>query len=114
MIALQITVGCDDCAVALAGTDQARTTTDGLAAARAAGWVVRLSGRLLCPACADPALCRLLGHDFGPAPVWRACACDGSLWSTRPASRGRTRPRGRAAGGSGGRAGDATTSTTGT
>lgn len=80
MIALRITVGCDDCAIALAGTVQVRTTTDGLAAARAAGWVVRLSGRLLCPACADPALCRLLGHDFGPAPVWRACACDGSLW----------------------------------
>lgn len=47
-------------------------------AAEQAGWVRRLSGRLLCPACADRQNCRSFGHSYEP-DSWRVCACDRSL-----------------------------------
>lgn len=82
MITPRITVGCDGCPAAFDVREEVRTPAAALAVARAAGWGHRLSGRLLCPSCADRARCLRFGHDFGPdlARTWRVCGCGGSLW----------------------------------
>ena len=82
MITCRITVGCDRCPTGLVVPDEIRTPAAALVVARAAGWMNRQSGRLLCPSCTDRAQCLRFGHDFGPdqAGTWRVCGCEGSLW----------------------------------
>ncbi|GAY12440.1 hypothetical protein [Pseudonocardia sp. N23] len=83
MIVEMATAVCDGCsAEQLTGPRRGWFASRGeaLGAALAAGWVRRLSGRLLCPRCSDAAQCEAFGHDYGPDPVWRVCACEGSLY----------------------------------
>ncbi|MGQ0573894.1 MAG: hypothetical protein ACT4RN_06775 [Pseudonocardia sp.] len=101
---IQIIVRCDRCATGMTGDadtpagapavfgDRVAALTAIEAATAHHGWARRLEGRLLCPTCADRAICLMHGHEFrdvhdcGPHGTgedgtggWRPCACDRSI-----------------------------------
>jgi hypothetical protein len=81
VIVRAVVAACDGCAVEQReGGDEGRfeTAEAALGAAERLSWVRRLSGRLLCPVCADRQRCRSFGHDYEPGS-WRVCACDRSI-----------------------------------
>jgi hypothetical protein len=84
VISTMVTVACDRCAIELAepGGAAPQPFDDRRAAmwaAEQAQWVQRLSGRLLCTACADRQQCQSFGHDYGGPGSWRVCACERSI-----------------------------------
>lgn len=81
MIIRAVIAACDGCGAEQdTGGDRGRfdDAHAALWAAEMARWVRRMSGRLLCPTCADVQRCKSFGHRFEP-DAWRLCACDRSI-----------------------------------